>query len=116
MNSTDPIIAICGLDCSECTIFQAGADPAVARRIATWFGEERGIEVAAETIRCPTCRGDLAEHWSPDCAIRPCCEGRGLAFCSDCAEFPCARLLEWSEGSERYARALARLEEMRRTR
>jgi hypothetical protein len=113
MPEVEPILAICGLDCAECTIFQARTDPVIARRIADWFVKERGVQVRPEQIRCAGCRGDRAEQWSGDCAIRTCAEARGLAFCSGCADFPCTILVEWACDDERHSAALARLHEMR---
>jgi hypothetical protein len=57
----------------------------------------------------------LTKHWSADCWILQCCvDKKGLEFCSDCDEFPCEKLVEWSKGCEGYGKALERLKEMRK--
>jgi len=108
-------LAACGLDCGDCAIFQAREHPEIAERIAAWFREERKVEVRPEQIRCPGCRGDQAEHWTPGGSILLCCQGRDLD-CGDCDDFPRASPVEWSQGSTRYAEALPRLQQMRRQR
>ena len=107
-------IAVCGLDCSECTIFKATTDAEIAWRVADWFRKERGIDVKAEDIRCSGCRGDRTQHWSSDCRILACCvDGKELDFCCECEEFPCDRLEAWAQSGEQYAQALERLRQMK---
>jgi hypothetical protein len=80
-----------------------------------WLAEGEGVEeVLARSMYCPGCRGDRSVHWSADCWILQCCvDEQGLDHCSQCARFPCERLVEWAEGSEAYSTALARLHCMR---
>jgi len=78
-----------------------------------WLKKERGIDLKVEDVRCFGCKGDRSRHWSPDCWILKCCfDEKGLEFCYQCEDFPCERLEEWAEGSERYMEALNRLREM----
>jgi len=108
------MIAVCGLDCAECDIFQAVDNSRIAQRIADWLRRERGIEVSPEDIYCDGCRGDREQHWSPECWILKCCiDDEGLEFCHECEDFPCQKLNEWVKGSERYSDALEKLWEMR---
>lgn len=111
------LIAACGLDCTDCDIRRAATDPQMQRKFVAWFKEKRNLDVNPETIRCSWCKGDRASHWSADCWILNCCVDRKhLEHCSDCQEFPCPRLEEWSKKSERYGQALARLVQMREAR
>lgn len=108
------MIAVCGLDCTGCDMREATTNPELRRQHAEWFKRERGIDVKPEDIHCMGCKGDRSMHWSPDCWILQCCiDKKGLAFCSQCDEFPCARLEEWAQGNESYGKALDRLKDMR---
>lgn len=110
-------IAACGLDCGTCEIRLLPTDEAAAAvtvdwyRRQGWLKENEGVaEALARKMYCCGCHGDRSIHWSADCWILHCCvDGHGLAHCSQCAEFPCTRLLEWSQQNEGYAAALRRL-------
>ena len=114
MDSIELTLTICGLDCTECTIFQAAEHPEIAQRIANWFRQERGGEVHPEQIRCAGCRGDPAVQWSDNCEIRTCAQARELHSCGACPDFLCPRFDAWTAGDERHAAAVARLRDMRR--
>jgi len=107
------VIAVCGLDCSECNIYKAAADAALAQKIADALS--RGdSEVTADQIQCAGCRGDRAQHWSADCKILVCCtDEKQLDSCHKCGDFPCPKLEEWAQGSEHYGEALQRLKNMK---
>lgn len=80
------LVAVCGLDCSECEIFRVPFDPQAARSVAAWF-ERRSWKGSAEVAKgsplCKGCRGDRQVHWSADCAILKCCvDEKGLEPCS----------------------------------
>lgn len=113
MNRVDSMIAPCGLDCSKCDIFTAQGDPETMRRIIGWFEAKRNMKLREEDIKCGGCPGDRAKHWSPDCWILKCTvDGRGLRHCSECKEFPCAKLEEWATDNAGYRQALERLKRM----
>lgn len=113
MDSCIRMRAPCGLDCSTCNIYQAGFDDDIARKTIAWFKENHQVDLTPDDFRCQGCRGDLARHWSPDCWIRACCfDEKGLEFCSQCREFPCDRLVEWSRSGSTYAEALDYLRHM----
>jgi hypothetical protein len=114
-------IAVCGLDCGTCDIRRVPFDPDAAQRVAAWFCEmgwltqEEGVQQVLErSMYCKGCRGDRLVHWSADCEILTCCvDERGLEFCSQCIDFPCARLTDRARDNARYAGALQRLRDMR---
>jgi hypothetical protein len=114
MDADERMIAVCGLDCTDCDMREATTNPQLQRRHADWFRQELGQDVKPEDIHCAGCKGDRSMHWSADCWILQCCvDSRGLEFCSECDEFPCPRLEEWAKGSMRYGRALDRLRAMK---
>lgn len=103
------MIAICGLDCSACSIYRAGTDVELARRIADAINKGTS-KVGPEQIRCGGCRGPRSEHWSTDCKILACCaDQHKLGSCHECGDFPCPKLTEWAAKSDRYSEALQRL-------
>jgi len=120
-------ISACGLDCSTCAIRRLPFDAAAALDCVDWYRErgwlsadEGATEAVARRMYCHGCRGDRSVHWSVNrdeiCFILECCvDRRSLSRCSQCGEFPCERLTEWSTRSPRYAAALNRLRRMRPT-
>ncbi|MCW3994294.1 MAG: DUF3795 domain-containing protein [Candidatus Bathyarchaeota archaeon] len=109
------MVAVCGLNCAKCEIFQASSNRDLAQKIVDWFKKERDTVVKVEDICCLGCRGDRAKHWSPDCWILKCCvDEKGLEYCFQCGDFPCEKLKEWAEENKSYGEALNRLVEMRK--
>jgi len=106
------MIAPCGLDCRVCDIHLAPNDPQLAEELAGWFRTHVDPQAEAAWFHCAGCPGDREEHWSPECWILACCvDERGLRTCSECALFPCDRLVAWSGESQKYGEALNRLRE-----
>jgi len=114
-------ISACGLDCGGCELRRLPFDKRAAETAIAWFrrqgwlNEHEGVAEAVErSMYCTGCRGDRAIHWSADCWILACCvDKKGLKHCSQCSEFPCERLIEWSKQNDGYGKALARLRRMR---
>lgn len=81
------LTAPCGLYCGECVAYRAKDDPALLESLV-----ERGLP--REKLPCPGCR--LGKGNCPalgcDCETYVCAESRGVEFCHECAEFPCAKL------------------------
>jgi len=119
--TTNQMIAVCGLDCENCDIRKVPTDAEAAQRIVAWFKEmgwlkesEGVAEVIERAMYCRGCRGDRSVHWSADCWILQCCvDDKGLAFCYECEVFPCGQLSEWAKENTSYTQALARLRQMR---
>jgi len=119
-------IAACGLDCESCSIRRIAFDEEAAKECVGWYRsmgwlkETEGLDEALERgMTCHGCKGDRSVHWSVDgdgkvgCWILSCCvDQKGFEFCSDCAEFPCDRLVKWSKENRSYAEAFERLTAM----
>ena len=58
----EPMFSLCGLNCALCAMHVGGY--------------------------CPGCGGGEGNQ---SCAFARCSPGRGVEFCADCAEYPCAR-------------------------
>lgn len=91
------LTAPCGLDCFNCDLLEAN------------LTEERRAAVAA-SFKCEAslvgCRGCRVEGGCKllegPCPTRACVMERGLSFCSQCDDFPCARLMPARDGADRY--------------
>ena len=119
------MMAACGLDCGKCEIRLASTDTSTsaAKSVVDWFKEngwlkqDEGIEVAiARNMLCTGCLGDRGTHWDSSCWILNCCvNAKGHTNCSECEEFPCDKLTQWSKQNAGYDRAfelLMRLHEV----
>lgn len=60
----------CGLLCSECS-----------------YQEQMG---------CKGCVSIEKPFWGESCPVKSCCEGKHLAHCGACSEFPCALLNQFA--------------------
>ncbi len=75
--------AYCGLCCGGCSNFQATR-------------EGRELEMAAlagqpvQAITCQGCKTDTVAAWCAECGIRACAGKKGIGYCIECADFPCA--------------------------
>jgi hypothetical protein len=61
-NIKNQMIAVCGLECHKCDIFQATNDPQIAQKIADWFKKKRNEDVKLEEIRCLGCKEERTNH------------------------------------------------------
>ena len=79
-----------------------------------------GVDCAACPDRvqggCPGCRQTVWEEGGA-CLPVACCRERGIDFCGECPDFPCAEMRDFYRESESHARAgaaMAALHEARR--
>lgn len=88
MSSPDGIptlASVCGLYCGACSVFLATReDPVRLARLAARLGQ------TVEETRCEGCRSDARSRHCRSCTFVACAAERGLAFCGECPEFPCA--------------------------
>lgn len=103
-------LAPCGLDCSRCADCAGGEIQQLSGRLAGLLGgyarvarikQEKlpvfaGYPQCEEMLRtfaqaaCGGCRDDDCLCPIP-CVVRPCTRGKGIDFCFQCGEFPCAQ-------------------------
>ncbi len=83
--------AVCGLFCFACQSFIATRDnPALLEERAKAWNRP------VEEIRCLGCRSDtLCFFCREHCVMRKCAEKRGIDFCVECEDYPCADLREF---------------------
>jgi hypothetical protein len=53
-------------------------------------------------MACPGCRANGGCKLHADCATYDCVRKRDLLLCSDCADFPCRKLMPVAEGASFY--------------
>lgn len=110
INSEEWVIAVCGLNCAKCDIYQAShGDEETRAKTIEWFRKELELDVDPE---CDACRGPLEHHWSPDCRFLSCAKEKGHRYCFECDDFPCEKLDEFS--SDGYAHHRRTVENMKR--
>ena len=116
----DQILACCGLECNNCPLLNAHKDPQEAEKIVDWFRSEGWIQkndgvqqMLREKPYCNGCHGDRSVHWAANCWILSCCaDDKKLKNCSQCTDFPCDKLLEWSNENKHYKNAFERLKKL----
>jgi hypothetical protein len=87
------LISVCGLNCAKCDIYRAGhGDEKLLKELIDWFRKERNKTVNPEQIRCEGCRGPVDVHWKPACKMMLCAKEKGLLYCFQCGDFPCAEV------------------------
>jgi hypothetical protein len=88
----------CGLDCFNCPLYEDNLTDEVAERMLALYN------VPKAAVACKGCRQqDGRLFFLPNgCATLDCVKAKGVEFCSDCDEFPCALLAPLADGAERY--------------
>jgi hypothetical protein len=108
------VISVCGLDCTQCKIYQAPNNPKIADRLVKIF-DKMWDNVKPEDFHCSTCKGPLLECWTKECWIRYCCiNDRKLEYCYQCQDFPCKGLEKRAKKNKRYLIALNNLKKMKK--
>lgn len=51
-----------------------------------------GTRSGTETNACFGCRTETTPEWCRSCGLKRCAREKGLAFCYQCAQYPCAEL------------------------
>jgi hypothetical protein len=92
-----PMIAYCGLVCTECQGYLAtqANDLAALERQAERARMEWGVPGAtAESVKCDGCLSASGRKigYCAECAIRACGTARGVANCAACPDYACEKL------------------------
>jgi hypothetical protein len=96
----DPIVACCGLVCSDCPAYiatQADDRTALEQVAAQWREEYNSPSITVESVICDGCMVESQRHcghWS-ECDIRACGAGKDVANCAHCPDYACDRLEEF---------------------
>ena len=82
------LAAICGAYCGACPVYLAWGNQERPRLEAL----ARSLGTTTDRLMCTGCRTPAAFCFGGDCEIKVCAEKRGVAFCPDCADYPCDRI------------------------
>lgn len=87
--------APCGIHCGVCFLYRAESDEALRSLVTKTFN------LPAEKATCPGCRtvNGFCPVINEQCATYVCTEEKGVAFCSECKEFPCRKLMPCADRS-----------------
>ncbi len=82
------LAAVCGLFCPSCGVYiGTHENPAILEGMARRFGRQ------VEKLNCNGCRSDKRCFYCEElCTMYKCAADRGIDFCGQCAEYPCAEL------------------------
>lgn len=85
------LAAVCGLFCPACHVYIATReDPEKLTELS------RRYQKPLEELRCRGCRSEeRCFYCETVCFMATCASGKGVEFCGDCAEYPCAGLREF---------------------
>jgi hypothetical protein len=91
---TEPMIAYCGLVCTDCNAFKATQtdDDALRKHMAKeWSSPEWPVDPA--DINCNGCKGN-GPHFKfcAQCHVRQCAMERGVETCAHCTDYGCETL------------------------
>ena len=96
------LTAVCGIDCFNCEFFHANIDGFFATMPAERRSAFAVRGMTIEKLRCQGCRHGGCTILDAPCETLACATEHQVAFCGDCAEFPCPRLQPLAQGAERY--------------
>ncbi len=102
-------LAPCGLSCSKCVAYADGEIRATSEKLLRLLGyfdryaerfsdflpvfrnyaQFRKMLTHFSQAGCQGCRNGTCGY--PDCGVAPCSREKGVDFCSQCDEFPCAK-------------------------
>ena len=90
------IIALCGLNCSQCSSFLATRDDDDQARARTsrWMAETYDIHIPPQKINCDGCQARDGRRLSycEECRVRACAVEKGISTCAECEAQPCEDL------------------------
>jgi hypothetical protein len=89
--------APCGIHCGLCPRNLAIKDEQIRSRLSA------GLNLPPENVTCTGCRS-IDGHCPAivdQCATWVCIKGKGLEFCSECSDFPCAKLIPSSDRADK---------------
>ncbi len=84
--------AVCGIFCPSCELYIATQENDLEKVKAYAIRAGQTVE---ETL-CDGCRSERLNLHCRMCQFRTCSEEKGIDFCSECAEFPCEALRQFS--------------------
>lgn len=93
-----PSPCFCGHDCARCVTYLATLrkDEKLRRQSQHFYLETFGREIPLAKLSCCGGRSDNRFFLAHDCPFRSCAERRGLDRCTDCPDYPCPPLDDYT--------------------
>lgn len=85
--------AVCGLFCAACSLYIGSLE--APERLESFM---RRTGKSREEATCHGCRSDVLAWHCRTCRLKACAEKKGIAFCAECADFPCADFRAFAAG------------------
>lgn len=105
------LISYCGLYCGACS-FRVACQDSERKHLAAMPAKYDKFKNEPLGEPCGGCKPD--PNSCGDCGIRTCAKGKGLSHCGLCADFPCARITEFSrDGVPHHAEVMDNLKAIR---
>lgn len=82
------LAGICGAYCGACPVYMAW----VAQDLPRLEALALELHTTPDRLMCTGCRTPAAFCFGGDCEVKACAQHRGVAFCPDCADYPCNRI------------------------
>ncbi len=97
MKTKRELTSPCGLDCFNCQVYSGNITEETKMFMAKHF------HLTPEKVPCNGCREQKGcrLHWE-SCDTLDCVNAKGVEFCFECAEFPCAKLQPAADGAGKY--------------
>lgn len=115
--TTEKLVAPCGLYCGACPMYLATQENSQQRLDSMMKQFSAGkMQMKLEDIQCDGCiGGGRVATFCRKCGIRSCAESKtDVTRCSDCAEFPCARITGFNnDGMTHHSEVLENLRQLR---
>ena len=86
------LLGFCEVYCGTCTTFRAYNDNDQAL-----FARNIKNRMLPDQIFCKGCGSSILNEWCSICVFRICEKERGVAYCFECKDFPCKRLIVFSK-------------------
>ena len=87
--------APCGLDCFNCPMYLANEN----EKLKATISERQGVPL--DQASCQGCRNESGTiaflGMTEPCNVYRCIQEKGLAFCSECTDFPCDHLHPYAD-------------------
>jgi hypothetical protein len=118
INNTE-LVGVCGLYCGACGIYRAtqNNNEEKLHEFSRGLSARTGYKFTLDDVRCDGClvNGRL-DLWCRNCQIRVCEKLQsGKVRCSDCDDFPCARLTNFrDDGMTHHSEITDNLERLRK--
>ncbi len=114
-------ISFCGLNCAQCSLYLIPESIEAAQQVLSWFQSEGWTPqditpqkfMESNGRECEGCRGTENKCWSPTCNFRRCANSKGIDYCFQCSQFPCAEISAFeNDGSRHHAQTIENLKRM----